>query len=176
MPGIRGSSHVPCHCNIHNGDLIHYKKAQRCATARTIASFNEQKRLEDLDPVASDVESDPDHGGEICVNRRDNYVFEDEIDVLCFKLYANHVLDNSSEDSVTTNLQTISSTFAHFLPQHLRDKVPQTYKQLAGLFNRYLPRLIRLPVCPGDCQILDETRPSVQYMCWCNGERNVAWR
>ena len=178
MPGIRGASHVPCHCNTHNGDLIHYKQAQRCATASAIASFNELQRLVDSDSVSSesDVESGPDDGGEIRVTRRTHYVFEDEIDVLCFKLYANHVLDNSSEDSVTTNLQTIFSTFGDYLPRRLRCKLPTTYKQLAGRFTRYLPRLIRLPVCPGDCQILDGTRPSVHYVCWCNGKRNVAWR
>ena len=170
MPNTR-RQYRPCHCDTHKGREIHYKQFQRCTARREAQQMHKM-----VEPRVDNVIIEGAINQAMMVTRKDEYQLKDEVDLLCFKLFANYVEDNSSQESVTNNLTSIISTVGRFLPPEQLVKLPATFAQLRALFAPYLQRLIRIPVCPGDCQLLDETRPSSRYECWCDGSRNIAWR
>ena len=173
MPNVRRRK-KPCHCKDHKGTLIHYKAFQRCAKRRELDAVNNAYNQPLISRQRPAI--DPQSPVQMRVTPSDYYEFNDDMDTLLFQLYANHVHDRSSEESVTHNLITISNNMRSYLPPELHAKIPRTYKQFAAKFDPFLQRLIRLPMCPGDCQCLEGTDPSEHYFCWCNGKANVPWR
>ena len=164
--------YVPCHCDVHAGSLVHYKTRQRCARL----SFEIEQRLVHAPRAYTSDESSGHSTDSDLLDRMSYFHVDDEIDSLCLALFVNHVDNKTTEDCVTNNLQTIKTNLGRFLPDHLHAKVPSTFKQLRSMFLPFMMRLIRLPVCPGECRILDDVRPTLNYKCWCNGETNHGWR
>ena len=158
---------MPCFCAQHDGAHVHYKTRQRCARR-----VQQGVDLGDVS-IRNSAHSEED---EPMVCRWDHFLLEDEIDALCLELFANHVDSNSTEDSVTSNLMAITKHMGNFLPERLRGRIPSTFKQLRAMFTPYMTRLIRLAVCPGECRILNDVKPTINYKCWCDGNTNVAWR
>ena len=163
--------YVPCYCPLHNGNPIHYKARQRCEIDRSAPS------LEDIEDEKSEgAISDDTDDGKTMINRLGYYQIEDEVDSLCLELFANHVDAKTTEETVTDNLKAIRKNIGKFLPPRLQMKIPTTFKQLRALFDPYMTRIIRLAVCPGECRILHDVKPTENFVCWCDGKANVAWR
>ena len=100
----------------------------------------------------------------------------DEADVLCARLFAAKVENNMTEDAVTAVCTAWLTSVGKFLPEHIRNKVPHTAKQLESILQRGFLHIKRIPVCPGECTLLDHVTPCLAYTCYCNGVRNQAWR
>ena len=106
MPNAR-RQYRPCHCATHKGQVVHYKQAQRCAVRRDLGAQIMPQRV---GPRVDDVLIEGAINPAMMVRRNDEYQLNDEVDLLCFKLFANYVEDNSSQESVTNNLTSIIST------------------------------------------------------------------
>ena len=124
MPNVRRSK-KPCHCEAHNGELIHYKAFQRCARRREADAVNRAYNQ----PLIARRAIDPQSLDQMRVSPSDTYEFNDEMDTLLFQLYANHVNDRSSEESVAHNLIAISNAMRPYLPPDLHAKIPRTYNK-----------------------------------------------
>ena len=105
-----------------------------------------------------------------------SFTIDDDMDRLCFEIFANHVDSKTTEDCVTQHLETIRSTLGKYLPPEKLAKIPKDFYALRAIFKPHMPRLIRIPVCPGECQLLDDVTPTTNYVCECDGHRNVPWR
>ena len=99
-----------------------------------------------------------------------------ELETLCLRVYANMMDFNSTEDCVTAELQTWLQTVGKYFPLELQDKMPKTHKQLVSHFQKKMVGIMRIPACPADCSLLEGVRPTMNYVCGCDGEDNVAWR
>ena len=95
--------------------------------------------------------------------------------ILCLRVYANMLDFNSTEGAVTAELKTWCQSVGSFIPTKMLESIPQTHKQLLRYFQQKMFRIIRIPVCPADCSLLEDVKPTLAYVCHCDGKANVAW-
>ena len=102
-------------------------------------------------------------------DREQPFTLDDDIDRLCFEMFANHVDSNTTEDCVTQHLVTIRATLGNYLPPEKRARIPKNFYELRAIFKPHMPRLIRIPVCPGEyvstpgrCDANDQLRVRVR--------------
>ena len=156
----------PCWCDDHNGALLTYYERQKCAKAQLAPRFTQ--RITNVQPSRVDF----DHGYSSDNDEEDDIEPDysrqlDEVEVLCLRLFSNMSDHNSTQDSVTDELQTWTSTLGHHFPIDILGRIPRTYKQLRGLFRHRLMPYLRMPVCPGCCSMLEDVKASVLYQCPC---------
>ena len=173
---------VPCDCPRHKGASVHYKTRQRCYTRiegcdapmRVPRERVQNEPEKKCDPMSDSSDSEAYNAGD----REQHFSLNDDIDRLCFEIFANHVDSKTTEDCVTQHLVTIRATLAlgNYLPPEKRARIPRDFHALRAIFTPHMPRLIRIPVCPGECQLLDDVTPTTNYVCECNGVRNIPWR
>ena len=161
--------YVSCDCPRHKGEMVHYKRHQRCLSRMEGDDVKQDLHVSDDSSDDLDI-SDVDDDREQC------FKIEDDIDRLCFEIFANHVDSNTTQESVTQHLTTIRATLGAYLPRDKRERIPKNFHSLRTIFEPHMVRLIRLPVCPGECQLLENVTPTVNYTCWCDGKKNTAWR
>ena len=168
-----GRNKVPCHCERHNGEYVHYSTRLRCQQREERAS---KLAFLDMNMDDSESSSEDDESKQPEGSVEDDVEGHSEIDVLCLRLYADFITHNGTQDGVTANLRSWLESVGKYLPDELRESMPTTCKQLIAHFQTKMISLIRLPVCPGGCSILDDVTPSLRFSCWCNGSQNVPWR
>ena len=164
MPASNRKQLKVCWCPKHNGQVVHYKVRQRC-------HMRQQQDRMVIDPISSQGD---DHDMDIDVKSHDDEL--PEVDALCLRLYSDFVQHNSTQASVTANLQSWIVSVGHYLPTEFLENIPRTFKQLMARYDNKFISIYRIPVCPGGCSLLDEVNPSLQFVCDCNGSSNVPWR
>lgn len=127
-----------------------------------------------------DMESDTD------VDMEDEFDIDDiptareqameSINLLHHKMFAAFIEHNMTQGAITAVQQAWLTTVGHHVPEYLRECVASTYKQLQGKFREHMPRIVRLPVCPGECSLLTHVKPSLTFSCHCDGTENKPWR
>ena len=134
---------VPCDCRKHRGASVHYKTRQRCITRTELCS----------DPmrVVGDVQGEPekqcdmvddssDHAPYNDADREQPFTLDDDMDRLCFEIFANHVDSKTTEDCVTQHLVTIRATLGNYLPPEKRAKIPKNFYELRAIYKLILWR------------------------------------
>ena len=177
MPTPRASR--PCHCPRHNGQCLTYHTHLACQTRRLLHDCvpNYERSKEAPDDITTsvvqgninmDILSDEDDHCEIGSG--------DEADTLSNQLFANMIDHNMTQNAVTAICQSWLCTMGTFIPPEIRANIPQTHRQLVAKFKPKMLRLIRIPVCPGECRLLDDVKPTLAYVCHCSGTGKRAWR
>ena len=123
--------YVPCSCNVHNGEMVHYKQRQRCLMRPSLNGGLAEMST-------SDEEEDLKGQDDLDFLEYLPFDMRDEVDRLCFELYANHIDSKTTEESVTQTLRSIHNTIGKFLPELQRQKLPRTFKQLRSIFAPHL--------------------------------------
>lgn len=156
----------PCWCDDHDGVLLTYYERQKCAKAQLAPKFTQRITNVESSRLDFDYGDSSDNGEDDDIEPEYSRQL-DEVEVLCIRLFGNMSDHNSTQDSVTDELQTWTSTLGHHLPSEILGRIPRTYKQLRGLFRHRLLPFLRMPVCPGCCSMLEDVKASVLYQCPC---------
>lgn len=172
---------LQCHCDVHQGRFVHYKARQRCESS----NFQQDYLVRAHTPanralVHSDMILESDCESDCSSDNHDTYEHDtrimDAVQTLLLRQFATMMDHNMTEAAVTATLQAWMSTLEHWLPLELRAKVPRTCKALVGHFRHSILPIDRIPMCPAECSLLDEVRPSLTYACHCDGKANYPWR
>ena len=156
---------------MHGQHLLSAPQAQRSPVSPPVSPPS----LVDHDEMSvSDDEYEPDSDDEVWIGK--HAVVHNDVDLLCLRLFSNMVDNNDTHTSVTANLQTWLASMQKYLPQEIADGIPHTSKELVARFSKQYIDLLSIPVCPGECALLDGVTPSLAYECKCNGRRNKPWR
>jgi hypothetical protein len=71
-------------------------------------------------------------------------------------VFLSHINNNTTQAAVERELENVHRTLAADLPGHVSENIPKTRKQLVAMFRRDMYRIVRIPVCKQDCQLLQD--------------------
>ena len=161
------------------GEVVHYKVRLRCEMKLYDSVHPEETPRAPIahhnDPQEMCIVSSDSDAEDISETTAESSAMQ-KVEVLCFRLFASMLDHNITADGVTANLQAWLSSVGGLLPLEVRAEIPRNQKQLVARFNKRMLSIDRLPMCPAECSLLDDIRPSLDYICDCDGKAHRPWR
>jgi hypothetical protein len=144
---------VKCWCDFHHGVDVSYYTRKQCHERADDERLNENLRirqdaLERVFSSESDCSDESDSSSDSELEELPSVARQYALGV-----FLTHISNNTTQEAVERELCNVNRTLGTVLPIDV--DLPQTRKQLVAMFRKDMYRLVRIPVCVTDCQLLD---------------------